>query len=75
MKKISWAIIATVIFAACNNSANDEKDVPVDADSLNGTEKRDLNNRNTTVYDSAQHSGDTSSYERMPNKVKDSVPQ
>lgn len=73
MKKFCRAIIATLFLAACNNSANSDKDTPVDADSLNGTEKRDLNNRNTTVYDSAQHGGDTSSYERMPNKVTDSV--
>jgi hypothetical protein len=75
MKKFSRAIIATLFLAACNNSANSDKDLPVDGDSLNGTEKRDLNNRNTTVYDSAQHSGDTSSYERLPNKVTDSLPR
>ena len=75
MKKISRAIIATLFIAACNNSADGDKSNPIDADSFNTSEKRDLNNRNTSVYDSAQQPGDTSSYERMPNKVKDSVPQ
>jgi PBP1b-binding outer membrane lipoprotein LpoB len=76
MKKISRAIIATLFIAACNNNADSDKSNPnpIDADSFNTSEKKDLNNRNTSVYDSAQHPGDTSSYERMPNKVKDSVP-
>ena len=73
MKKIFGVIIATMSIVACNNSADSDKDGPVDADSFNTSEKKDLNNRNTTIYDSAQH-GDTASYERMPGKVKDSVP-
>ena len=73
MKKLSWVILATLFLAACNNSADNDKEV-IDADSFNTSEKKELNNRNTGAYDSAQH-GDTSSYERMPNKVTDSVPQ
>jgi len=75
MKKLSRAIIATLFIAACTNTADSDKDNPIDADSFNTSEKKDLNNRNTTVYDSAARSGDTSSYERMPNKIKDSVPR
>jgi hypothetical protein len=73
MKKFPWVILATLFLAACNNSADSDKDV-IDADSFNASEKKELNNRNTGAYDSAQQ-GDTSSYERMPNKVTDSVPK
>lgn len=74
MKKIFGAIIATLLIIACNNSADSDKGTPINADSFNAEEKKDLNNRNTTIYDSAQH-GDTASYERMPGKVTDSVPR
>jgi len=74
MKKFSGVIIATLFITACNNNAGSDKDNTIDADSFNTSEKKDLNNRNTTVYDSAQQPGDTSSYERMPNKIKDSIP-
>ena len=73
MKKLSWVILATLFLAACNNSADNDKEV-FDADSFNTSEKKELNNRNTGAYDSTRP-GDTSSYERMPNKVTDSVPQ
>ena len=72
MKKYSRVIIAALFLAACNNSADREKDV-IDSDSFNTSEKKELNNRNTGAYDSAQQAGDTSSYERMPNKATDSV--
>jgi len=76
MKKFSWAIMASLFIAACNNTADSDKDNPIDTDSFNANPKRDLDNRNTTVYDSADRSGnDTSSYEHMPNKIKDSTPQ
>jgi len=73
--KTVLAIIATIFLVACNNSANSDKDNSFDTDSFNASEKRDVNNLNTTVYDSTRQSLDTSSYERMPNKIKDSVPQ
>ena len=73
--KTALAIIATFFLLACNNSADSDKNNTIDTDSFNASEKRDVNNMNTTVYDSIPKSGDTSSYERMPNKVKDSVPQ
>ena len=73
MKKLSWAIIASLFMIACNNSADSEK-TTMDTDSFNTSEKKDLNNRNTTIYDSSTH-GDTSSYERMPGKVSDSIPR
>jgi len=72
MKTISLAIIATLLLIACGNNADSDKNSTIDTDSFNAAEKRDVSNRNTNVYDSA--SGDTSSYERMPNKVKDSIP-
>jgi hypothetical protein len=76
MKKFSWAIIASLFIAACNNTADSDKDNPIDTDSFNTDPKRDMDNRNTTVYDSADRSGnDTSSYERMPNKINDSIPK
>ena len=73
MKKLFWAIIASLFMIACNNSADSEK-TTMDTDSFNTSEKKDLNNRNTTIYDSSKH-GDTSSYERMPGKVSDSIPR
>lgn len=69
------ALLSTFILAACNNSADKKEDTALDPDSFNSSEKKDLNNRNTVVYDSLNRGGDTGSYERMPNKVKDSVPQ
>ncbi len=74
MKKFAGVIIAILFIAACKNDADKDKDNPIDTDSFNASDKKDVNNRNTTVYDSAQQSGDTSSYERLPNKLKDSVP-
>jgi hypothetical protein len=73
MKKFSWVIVATLFFAACNNSADSDKEV-IDADSFNASEKKELNNRNSGAYDSTRP-GDTSSYERMPNKITDSLPR
>ena len=73
MKKFSWVLLATLFLAACNNSADGDKEV-IDTDSFNTSEKKELNNRNTGAYDSAHH-GDTSSFERMNNKVTDSVPR
>ena len=73
--KTFLAIIATFFLVACNNSADSDKDNSFDTDSFNTSEKRDVNNMNTTVYDSTRQSRDTSSYERMPDKVKDSVTQ
>ena len=75
MKTISLAVIATFFLIACNNNAESDKDNTIDPDSFNTSEKRDVNNMNTTVYDSTPQTGDTSSYERMPDKVKDSIPQ
>ena len=51
MKKLSWVILATLFLAACNNSADNDKEV-IDADSFNTSEKKELNNRNTGAYDS-----------------------
>lgn len=73
MKKFTWVIVITLFLAACNNSADSDKE-SLDADSFNTSEKKDLNNRNTTIYDSAQH-GDTGSHERMPGKINDSIPR
>jgi len=39
--------------------------------SAEGDKSRDTVNTGTTI----DNSGDTSSYERMPNKINDSVPQ
>ena len=64
--------MAGSFIAACNNSV----DSKTDNDTVNLEQNRDINNRNTTVYDSAgNQSGDTSSYERMPIKINDSTPQ
>lgn len=72
MKKIFLIVMIATASLACNNSA----DTGTDNDSINYQENKDLNNRNTTVYDSAagKQSGDTSSYERMPDKINDSTP-
>ena len=72
MKKIIMVLITGVIIA-CNNSGDSE----ISNDSTNYQDNKDRNNRNTTVYDSAsgKQNGDTSSYDRMPNKVSDSTPQ
>ena len=76
MKKFSWAIIASLLIAACNNTVDSDKENPIDTDSFNTSPKNDMDNRNTTVYDSAGRSGnDTSSYERMPGKINDSLPR
>ena len=69
MKKIIMVLLAGVFITACNNSAESD----TNTDTINLEQNRDMNNRNTTVYDSA--TGDTSSYERMPNKINDSIPQ
>jgi len=73
MKKYLWVIITTLFLAACNNSADSDKDV-IDTDSFNTSEKKEMNNRNTGAYDSTRP-GDTNSYERMPNKITDSLPR
>ena len=69
MKKIIMVLLSAVFIAACNNSAETD----TNTDTVNLEQNRDMNNRNTTVYDSA--TGDTSSYERMPNKINDSIPK
>ena len=69
MIKIIMVLLAGVFITACNNSAESD----TNTDTINLEQNRDMNNRNTTVYDSA--TGDTSTYERMPNKINDSIPQ
>lgn len=75
MKKILMVLMAGIYIAACNNSGENESQT--DKDTVSLEQNRDVNNRNTTVYDSAtgNQNGDTSSYERMPNRVNDSIPQ
>ena len=73
MKKTIAFLITCAFFAACNNSV-DSKTVN---DTVNLEQNSDVNNMNTTVYDSGTNNQnrDTSSYERMPNKVNDSTPR
>ena len=49
MKKILTLLMAGSFIAACNNSV----DSKTDNDTVNLEQNRDINNRNTTVYDSA----------------------
>lgn len=58
MKKILCGLLLMAVFAACNNDA--------DTNTKTDTVNLDVNTNNST--------GDTSSYERMPNNVTDSVP-
>ena len=60
MKKLIPVILFVSMLTACNNSADTEKTT----DSVNV----DINTSNET-------NKDTSSYERMPNKINDSIPQ
>ena len=73
MKKILTLLMAGSFIAACNNSV----DSKTDTDTVSLEQNNDINNRNTTVYDSAgaNQKGDTSSYERMPVKINDSTPK
>ncbi|RYZ46452.1 MAG: hypothetical protein EOP49_23295 [Sphingobacteriales bacterium] len=70
MKKIMTIIAGVCLLAACNNAADGD----TTNDSLNTMDNSDVNNRNTTTYDSAARSGDTASYDRMPqNRMGDST--
>lgn len=70
MKKIMSIAVALCLLAACNNAAEGD----TTNDSLNTMDNSDVNNRNTTIYDSAAKSGDTASYERMPqNRIGDTT--
>jgi hypothetical protein len=73
MKKLLVLLAAGIFIVACNNSADSETSY----DSTNYQDNKDRNNRNTTVYDSVagKQVGDTATYERMPNKVSDSIPR
>jgi uncharacterized lipoprotein NlpE involved in copper resistance len=62
MKKLILAMLVSVCMVGCNNSAEGDRS----RDTLNP----DVNTG--TIIDTA---GDTSSYERMPNKITDSIPQ
>lgn len=69
MKKIMIIAFGICILSACNNAAKND----TTNDSLNTMNNADVNNRNTTLYDSATLSKDTVSYERQQNKVGDST--
>lgn len=69
MKKIMIAVFGFCILAACNNASKSD----TTNDSLNTKDNSDVNNRNTTLYDSAARSRDTVSYERQQNKPGDST--
>ncbi len=71
MKKVCSILIGVVFLAACNNSGDSKND----NDTVSLEQNTDRNNRNTTVYDSGgrKQEGDTSSYERMPTKMNDSI--
>ncbi|HKO81472.1 MAG TPA: hypothetical protein VJU78_13800 [Chitinophagaceae bacterium] len=78
MKKILITLTGSIVLAACNNNKEDNTgNTESSTDSLNHTVEDDRNNRNTTVYDSAsgRQSGDTASYERLPNKISDTTPR
>lgn len=62
MKKLVMITIISLFIAACNNSAD-------------GNKSRDTVNVDVNTNTTIDHTGDTSSYERMPNKVNDSMPQ
>ena len=47
---------------ACNNSAEGDK-------------SKDTVNEDVNTGTTIDNTGDTSSYERMPNKINDSIPQ
>lgn len=69
MKKIMIAVFSFCILAACNNASKSD----TTNDSLNTKDNSDVNNRNTTLYDSAARSRDTVPYERQQNKLGDST--
>ena len=76
MKKILMALTAGLILAACTNTSDSQTDTESIGDTVSLEQERDRNNRNTTIYDSAGNpGGDTSSYERMPGKITDSIPR
>ncbi len=65
MKKIFLLLSVTLLLIACNNEAGSD-------DAKDSQQKH-----NNAVADSmpATRSGDTSSYERMPNRISDSAGQ
>ena len=62
MKKLTLIILVSIFIAACNNSAE-------------GDRSRDTLNPDVNTGTAIDTAGDTSSYERMPNKISDSLPQ
>jgi hypothetical protein len=62
MKKLSLVLFAGLLAAACNNSAEDDK-------------KKDSVNVDVNTKTATDPVGDTSSYDRMPNKLTDSTPK
>ena len=76
MKTILSFVCAALLLAACNNAGrsdeNNADSLNTNNDSLNTMDNTDVNNRNTTGYDSAARKGDTASYERMQEVKTDS---
>jgi hypothetical protein len=70
MKWISIIAILCIAVWACNNNTHEEKGTM--SDSLNNL---DSDRTMSTESNSGNRMGDTSSYERMPQKMTDSVPQ
>ena len=55
-------MLISIFIAACNNSAEGDK-------------SKDTVNTDVNTGTTIDNTGDTSSYERMPNKITDSIPQ
>lgn len=72
--KTFLVVCLIVVFAiACNdNSADGGNTVDQDSITKSTLDNRDINNRNTTIYDSTGQK-DTQSYERMPTKNSDTL--
>lgn len=73
MKRITIAIGAAVFILSCNNGGEPGR---LSSDSLRNDDlnQKDANDHNPIIYDSTRNRKDTSSYERMINKSRDSMP-
>jgi len=74
MKKIFYIITLSMIMVSCNNE--DKKTTPVTSDSVSQAPVNDMSNPNyapgSNTPGQATGNGDTSSYERMPQKTDSS---
>jgi len=68
MKKITCIAIALSIFAACSDQNQPDKENRVD------TSKGNIQTPPSST-DTSANRGDTSMYQRMPNKTSDSTPR